>query len=145
MKRFLMYVWLNLKTIKFKKKPIVYSDFSISDGGNGNFVYNIIDCVNATLKIGDTQENTLVKLKKIPRHLTKSQLAKHHSAESLLPSLRLTWLPSSQQTGLLTIWPTNIPAKCRLNGIRPTEQRVFCNFIDHRGHHRKGVAIYNAT
>jgi len=25
------------------------------------------------------------------------------------------------------------------------EQRVFCIFIDHRGHHRKGVEIYNAT
>jgi hypothetical protein len=25
------------------------------------------------------------------------------------------------------------------------EQHVVCIFIDYRGHHRKGVAIYNAT
>jgi hypothetical protein len=25
------------------------------------------------------------------------------------------------------------------------EQRVFCIWIDYRGHHRKGVAFYNAT
>jgi hypothetical protein len=25
------------------------------------------------------------------------------------------------------------------------EQHIFCLFIDYRGHHRKGVAIYNAT
>ncbi len=25
------------------------------------------------------------------------------------------------------------------------EQHVFCIFIDYRGHHRKGVAIYVAT
>jgi len=25
------------------------------------------------------------------------------------------------------------------------EQHVFLFFIDYRGHHRKGVAIYNAT
>jgi hypothetical protein len=25
------------------------------------------------------------------------------------------------------------------------EQHIFCIFIDYRGHHRKGIAIYNAT
>jgi hypothetical protein len=25
------------------------------------------------------------------------------------------------------------------------EQHIFCIFIDYRGHHRKGVAMYNAT
>ncbi len=25
------------------------------------------------------------------------------------------------------------------------EQRILCNFVNYRGHHRKGVAIQNAT
>ncbi len=115
---FLMYVWLNLKTIKLKK-PIIYNDnkaiywvklpqwnfaiFSICDAGNSNFVYNIIDCVNATLKIGDTQKNTLVVLKKIPRHLTQSQLVKtSFGRKSFAP------IPSSNLAPILTTdWPTH--------------------------------------
>ncbi len=30
-------------------------------------------------------------------------------------------------------------------GMRAMEQQVFFIFIDYRGHHRKGVAIYNTT
>jgi hypothetical protein len=29
--------------------------------------------------------------------------------------------------------------------IETMEEHIFCILIDHRGHHRKGVAIYNAT
>jgi hypothetical protein len=36
-------------------------------------------------------------------------------------------------------------AKTFAKNAHKMEQHVFCIFIDDRGHHRKGVAIYNVT
>jgi hypothetical protein len=33
----------------------------------------------------------------------------------------------------------------KLKKIYIMEQHIFCFFMDYGGHHRKGVAIYNAT
>jgi len=63
-----------------------------------------------------------------------------HNAIMLNANMQTVVAPLSSLTLI-----ENVSETTELNRIVTMEEHIFCIFIDYRGHHRKGVAMYDAT